>query len=268
MRKIVLVTGASSGIGKAIADLLVEKKHIVYGTSRNPGKYSSISNFPLLNLEVSNKNSIKLLVKKIIDKHSRLDILINNAGTGITGSIEETPDIEIINNFNTNFFGPLTLIKAVLPIMRKNNFGRVINIGSIAGYSGLPFRGIYSASKSSLILVTESLRMELNNFNIKLSTIDPGDVNTNISSRRFHTPLIKKSPYYNTYKRNLNTINSHVSKGKDPKLIAFKVLEVINKKSPKPHYLVGSILEKLSVFLKIFLPQKLYEKLLMLFYKL
>ena len=88
MRKIVLVTGASSGIGKAIADLLVEKKYVVYGTSRNPGKYSSILNFPLLNLDVSNKNSIKLLVKKIIDKHSRLDILINNAGIGITGSIE------------------------------------------------------------------------------------------------------------------------------------------------------------------------------------
>ena len=268
MEKIVLVTGASSGIGKSIAHLLLEKKYIVYGTSRNPKKISSKFNFPLLKLEVSDKNSIKSVVKKIIDKHSRIDILINNAGVGITGSIEETPEAEIINNFKINFFGPIYLIKSVLPAMRKNKFGRIINICSIAGYSGLPFRGIYSASKSSLILVTESLRMELNKSNIKITTVDPGDVKTDISTRRFHTPLVKNSPYYDTYKRNLKTINSHVFKGKKPEFIANKVFKILNKNNPKPHYLVGTIIEKLSVSLKIFLPQKLYEKLLMMFYKL
>tara|TARA_B110000263_G_scaffold223436_1_gene213172 strand:- start:1486 stop:2292 length:807 start_codon:yes stop_codon:yes gene_type:complete len=268
MKKIVLITGASSGIGKSIANNLTNNGYIVYGTSRNPVKYIETYSFTLLKLDVSDEKSINFILKKILKKHSRIDILINNAGIGLTGSIEETPIIELKNNFQTNFFGPINLIQSILPIMRHNNFGRIINITSIGGYMGLPYRGGYSASKGALSLVSEALRIEVKDFNIKVSTIAPGDFKTDISSRRFHTPIKNNSPYYKNYKRVLDTINDHIDLGKNPDIIAKEALKILNFKEPKPHYNIGSFIEKSSLFLKFILPQKIYEYLIIMVYKL
>src|SRR5690606_4416360 len=157
--KVVFITGASSGIGKAIAEHLQQKGFQVYGTSRNP--QNKKLSFPLVALDVTSQESIQAAVAQIISEVGKIDVLINNAGVGITGPIEETPDSEIKKAFNTNYFGPLQVIKAVLPHMREQRQGLIINITSIAGYMGLPFRGIYSASKGALELTTEAYRMEL-----------------------------------------------------------------------------------------------------------
>ena len=165
MKKVILITGGSSGIGKSIGTFLHEKGNIVYGTSRNPENISN-SVFELLQLDVRDVESIKKCVSQVIQKSGRIDVLINNAGVGITGPLEEIPTEEIMNNFQTNLFGPIEVMKAVLPQMRQQKSGLIINVTSIAGYMGLPFRGVYSASKGALELITESLRMEVKQFGI------------------------------------------------------------------------------------------------------
>lgn len=267
MQKVVLITGGSSGIGKSIGDYLTQNGFIVYGTSRNPDNYKG-NKFPLLQLDVKNTTSINQAVETIIKKEGRLDVLVNNAGAGITGAIEEIPEAEIRANFETNFFGPINVIKAVLPQMRKQHSGLIINITSIAGYMGLPYRGIYSASKGALELVTEAFRMELKDFNVQMTNIAPGDFATNIASGRYHAPLLEHSPYKKPYGDTLQLMNSHVDSGSDPTLMAKAVLKVINTKNPKIHYKVGVFMQKFSIVLKRILPDTVYEKMLMKHYKL
>lgn len=267
MSKVVLITGGSSGIGKSIGEFLSEKGFIVYGTSRNPEKYKQ-SKFLILALDVKDEATISETVKTIINKEGQLDVVINNAGAGITGPIEETPNAEIKNNFETNFFGPINVIKAVLPQMRKQHSGLIINITSIAGYMGLPYRGVYSASKGALELLTEAFRMEIKDFNIKMTNVAPGDFATNIAAGRYHAPLLEDSPYKKPYGDTLNLMNTHVDNGSDPDMMAKAVFKIINTPNPKGHYKVGEFMQKFSVVLKRILPDKVYEKLLMKHYKL
>ncbi len=267
MSKVVLITGSSSGIGKSIGEFLTEKGFTVYGTSRHPESHTH-SSFPLLALEVSDKASINASVKNIIEKEGRLDVLINNAGAGITGPLEEIPEEEIKRNFETNFFGPINVIKAVLPQMRKQHSGLIINVTSIAGYMGLPYRGIYSASKGSLELVTETFRMELKDFNIKMCNVAPGDFATNIAAGRYHAPVIKGSPYEEKYGSVLKAIDEDVNKGNDPVMVARAIYNIINTSNPKIHYKVGAFMQKFSIVLKRILPDKVYERLLLNHYKL
>ena len=267
MNKVILITGASSGIGKAIGEFLHDKGFVVYGTSRNPEKLLN-SVFPLLALDVRNANSIHAAVAKVISISGKIDVLINNAGVGITGPLEEIPTEEIRNNFETNFFGPIEVIKAVLPGMRDKRSGLIINITSIAGYMGLPYRSIYSASKGALALVTEALRMEVKSLGIHITTIAPGDFATNIAAGRFHTPLYPDSAYAIPYGNTLNMMDSHVDTGSNPHDMAVAVYKIIQDPHPGVHYKVGAFLQKFSIVLKRVLPDKVYEKMLMNHYKL
>ena len=195
MSKVILITGASSGIGKAIGDFLCNKNFKVYGTSRDPSKYLG-SNFQLFDLNVNDSASINKCIDEIIKIEGGIDVLINNAGVGITGPLEEIPEIEIENNFKTNFFGPLNIIKKILPSMRSKKSGLIINITSLAAYVGTPYRSVYSASKAALDLVSETLNMETKPFNINVVTVAPGEFSTNIASRRYHAFSAKTSPYH------------------------------------------------------------------------
>ncbi|MGA8854873.1 MAG: SDR family NAD(P)-dependent oxidoreductase, partial [Christiangramia sp.] len=168
----------------------------------------------------------------------------------------------------TNYFGPLNMIKNVLPIMRKQQDGLIINITSIAGYMGLPYRGIYSATKGAFGITAEAYRMEIKQFGIKMTNVAPGDFATNIASGRYHAPVAKGSPYEEVYGNTLKLMNEHVDAGKDPELMAKEIYKIIQKPEPKVHYNVGERLQKFSVKLKGLLPDKLYEKMLMKHYKL
>ena len=267
MSKVVLITGGSSGIGKSVGEYLTNKGFIVYGTSRFPENYSD-SKFPIIKLDVTQQDSISSCVSELISKAGQIDVLINNAGVGITGPLEEVPTIEMKRNFETNLFGPINMINAVLPSMRSQNSGLILNITSIAGYMGLPFRGVYSASKGALELITESYRMELKSFNIKMSNIAPGDFATNIAAGRYHAPLLENSPYKVAYGTTLDMMDSHVDSGKNPLLMAQVVHKIITSKNPKIHYKVGAFLQKFSVVLKRILPDMWYEKLLCRFYNI
>lgn len=261
-QQVVLITGASTGIGKAIGDYLHHKNFIVYGTSRNPEKYTSDFLFKLLSLDVADKDSINKAVTTIIKQQGKLDILINNAGAGITGPMEEIPTSKILQNFTTNYLGPIEVTKAVLPQMRKQRNGFIIHITSIAGYMGLPYRGVYSASKAALEITSEAWRMELKEFNIKMTTIAPGAFATNIAAGRYHAPVLENSPYKKTYGRTLELINQDVDGGKDPVEIAKEIEKIITKDNPKVHYQIGAFLQKFSITLKKILPDTVYEKML------
>lgn len=267
MKKVILITGGSSGIGKAIGEFLLEKGFVVYGTSRNPLIVEN-SKIKLEALDVRNPESIRTCISKIIEKEGRIDVLINNAGVGITGPLEEIPLEEIKNNFDTNLFGPIETMKAVLPQMRLQKSGLIINVTSIAGYMGLPFRSVYSSSKGALELVTESIRMETKSFGINIVNVAPGDFATDIASRRFHAPVIKGSAYENVYQTQLNMMNEHVSEGSNPMEMAVAIHKIIETRNPKIHYKVGVFMQKFSIVLKRILPDKMYEKILMNHYKL
>lgn len=267
MAKVVFITGASSGIGKAIGEFLLQKGFIVYGTSRNPENYKD-SKLHLVALDVRDSNSIKNAVDVVLQKEGKIDVVINNAGVGITGPLEEIPQEEIRNNFETNLFGPIEVMKAVLPNMRQHKSGLIINVTSIAGYMGLPFRSVYSASKGALELITEAIRMEVKPFGVTITNVAPGDFATNIAAGRYHAPLLKGSAYEATYGKTLETMDEHVDSGSNPNEMAEAILKIINTQQPKIHYKVGAFMQKFSIVLKRILPDKVYEKLLMNHYKL
>nr|WP_299346629.1 SDR family oxidoreductase [Allomuricauda sp.] len=266
--KVVLITGGSSGIGKSIGIFLTEKGLKVYGTTRDKNKYPDFNAFNLINLDVKEPNTIQKAVELVLKKEGRLDVLINNAGVGITGPIEETPHEEILNVFDTNFNGPVRMIKAVLPQMREQGRGLIINITSIAGYMGLPYRGFYSATKGALNVLTEALRMETKDFGIQIVNVAPGDFATNIASGRYHAPVREDSPYGYAYSKTLQSIDDDVDSAGDPIEVAKAVYRVLKIKNPKPHRPVGAFMQKFSLTLKRILPDKVYERLLRNHYKL
>lgn len=267
-QKTVLITGGSSGIGKSIGQYLVTKGYVVYGTTRSLAKNSGFDSFPLLEMDVRNVASVKNAIASLLQKENSLDVLINNAGIGITGPIEETPHEEILGAFDTNFHGPLHVIKSVLPQMRKQQSGLIINVTSIAGYMGLPYRGIYSATKSAMEVITEALRMEVKRFGVHITNLAPGDFATNIAAGRYHSPVLENSPYKKAYGATLDKINKDVDGGEDPILVAKTVLKIITAKHPKVHYKVGTFTQKFSLVLKAILPDKVFEKMLLNHYKL
>ncbi|HZW77479.1 MAG TPA: SDR family oxidoreductase [Flavobacteriaceae bacterium] len=266
MSQVVFITGASSGIGKAMADFLVKKNFTVYGTSRNPERVKA--DFPLLKMDVTKPESIKSAIKELRSKTDKVDVLINNAGVGITGPIEETPESEMKNAFDTNFFGPINVIKELMPVFREQNSGLIINITSIAGYMGLPYRGIYSASKAAFEIAMEAMRMEIAPFHVKMTNVAPGDFATNIVAGRYHAPIIKDSPYEKNYELSLNLMNAHVDSGENPDKMGEAIYKIIRSKNPKVHYKIGSPIQKLSIVLKRILPDRMYEGILMNHFKL
>ena len=171
MGQVVLVTGASSGIGKSIATHLHSSGYRVYGTSRSPKKYIQDFPFPLLELDVTKPESILQFINKINQKETGVDVLINNAGIGITGPIEETSIEALRNNFETNFFGYHELTRRVIPVMRRQGYGRIVNCSSVLGFVTLPWRGAYNASKFALEGLTHTLRIEMRDTPIKVILI-------------------------------------------------------------------------------------------------
>ncbi len=267
MTKVILITGASSGLGKAAASFLLAKNFRVLGTSRNPDKYTVVEGLELLPFDLNRPETANELVERVMEKTGRIDVLINNAGAGITGPVEEIELSAMHSHVSTNFFGPLALIQKVLPVMREQKSGLIINVTSIGGYMGLPYRGLYSASKGALNMVSEALRMEVKRFGIDVVTLAPGDFATDIAERRIYSPLKKDSPYHDPYQHSLDTLNDHVTQGKDPLDFAKMVFKIITLHKRKVHYKSGSFLQKISLLLKRVLPDIVFEKMLMNHYK-
>jgi short-subunit dehydrogenase len=261
MNEVVLITGVSSGFGKHTAELLVEKGYKVYGTSRR--SIDIDSRISLLNLDITDEKSINKAIDLLLQKEGRIDILINNAGMGLSGAIEEFTFEEAKLQMDSNFFGMFRVIQAVLPTMRKQKGGVILNISSIGGLMGLPFQGFYSASKFAIEGFSDALRMELKQFNIKVVLINPGDFHTNFTANR---KLISKSgpssAYEQQLKKTLAIIEKDETNGLPPSFLAKKIYCIIKKTNPAARYVVASFEQKLAVVLKYILPDKLFYKII------
>ena len=269
MKKVVLISGASTGFGRSISKLLSSNDFIVYGTSRNPKKYSDFEGISLLKHDLTSFKGSKNLVEKILSIEGKIDILINNAGSGFVGPIEEISIEDAKKLFDINYFGHIDLIQAVLPSMRKNKNGLILNITSIAGYNTVPFGSIYSASKYSMECLGASLNMELKDFGIRVVNIAPGDYRTEVFNKRIKTNLNINSPYYSRYKKFSETVKYNMDEqSRDPIEVAKLTLKIIKSENPGIHYIVGHFLQKFSISLKKILPEKLYQKLIMDHYKI
>lgn len=265
---ICLVTGGTSGIGEAIAKELAQKEHKVYASGRNPQQEKVSETFSYIKMDVQSDSSVQQAIEKIIDQEGRLDVIVNSAGLGIAGPIEETPIQSIQNVFDTNFYGIVRICQSALPFMRQQKSGLIINISSIASEMGLPFRGYYSASKAAVDVFTESLRMEVEPFNVKVCTVQPGDYNTNISKNRSEVECATDSVYLENYQKVRNLVNEEVGSSGDPKDVAKQILKIIHTKNPSVKYKVGPIFQVFATFAKKIMPQKLFEYLVMKNYKL
>jgi NADP-dependent 3-hydroxy acid dehydrogenase YdfG len=269
MSKVILVTGGSSGIGKSICLYLHQKGFVVYGTSRNPERFKSELPFKLIALDVLDASTITPAIKTIIDAEGKLDVLINNAGIGMLGSIEDSTAEEVKEVFETNVYGILRTMQAVLPHMRERKSGLIINISSIAGYMGLPYRGIYSATKASVHMITEAMRMELKPYGVYACVVDPGDFATNISeNRRVAKAGRTDSVYVKEINRIEAIINAEVAHSSDPILMGKAIEKIIQASNPDINYVVGKPMQKLSILVRRLVPKKWFEKIIASHYKL
>jgi short-subunit dehydrogenase len=267
MKKVILITGISSGFGKETARLLAENGNIVYGTVRKEPETSGPVQY--LRMDLTDINSVNEVVSNVLVKEGRIDILINNAGMHTGGPIETLPSEYIKLQMDTNFMGMVHLTRAVLPVMRKQGGGKIINVSSIGGLMGLPFQGYYSAAKFAVEGFSEALRMEVNQFNIKVILINPGDFHTNNSANRrnFLVPEGINEAYLEQFDKTLKIIENDESKGWEPVILAKKMLKIVNNPKPRQKYIIASFEQKLAVVLKYILPGKLFRMILQDHYK-
>ena len=191
-KKVIVITGASSGIGLACAEYLASKGHLVYGIGRNAN--FTTTRFSYFSTDIRNESAINEIVSVILQKEKRIDLLINNAGVHIAGAIEHTSHEIAQYLFECNFFGSLNMIRAILPSMKERQSGMIICISSIGGVTGLPFQGIYCASKFALEGLCESLRMETSCLGIEVVLLEPGDFQTPITRNRIIDSTTKSEP--------------------------------------------------------------------------
>ncbi len=268
MKKVILITGISTGFGKETSELLAKAGHTVYGTVRKDIDYNGPVN--VLRMDLTDPVSIKDAVATIMKNEGRIDTLINNAGMHTGGPVETSPVENIKLQINTNLLGTAILTQEILPHMRNNGGGTIINFSSIGGLMGLPLQGYYSAVKFALEGLSEALRMEVKQFNIKVVLINPGDFHTNNSANRrnFLAPTGPEDPYHNLYEKTLTVIEKDEANGWDPLVLARKLVKIVECKNPSKRYIIGSFEQKLAVVLKYILPGKLFSWILEDHYKI
>ncbi len=261
--KTILITGGSSGIGKKTGQYLASLGHIVIGTTRQfvlkDEQLFEEGTISMVTMDVSNPISVKKAIAIIYHHCKNIDVLINNAGYGIAGALEDTSVSEANNMFLVNLFGVMEVSNQVLPYFRAQGYGQIINIGSVAGYVSLPFQGLYSASKAALLSYSKTLRNELRPYNVTVSVIEPGDIKTNFTANRQYTNrTTNKSPYYIRAKRSIGVMEKDEINGDAPIVIAKEINKQINKKHPAIAITVGF---KYKVFKLIFsvVPTRLSE---------
>lgn len=258
-QQISLVTGSSSGIGFETSLLLARRGVYTYATMRNLSKSGDIlgrarkDNLPIkiLRLDVTDEESISETIGNIVREKNQIDILVNNAGYSLLGPLEHLSINEIKEEFETNFFGVIKLIQYVLPIMRKQRYGRIINISSLAGRIGIPLSSAYASSKFALEGLTESLGYEVQELGIHVALIEPGVIKTNfISNMKIGKEVMAKQnrnalainddlPYAEITEKRISAFKPRFEKGSSPTLVAEKVFEAAMSANPKTRYLVG-----------------------------
>ena len=248
MEKVAIVTGSSSGIGYETSLALARDGFYTFATVRNPKKAEKILqiakkenlNIEIIELDVDDEKSISAAIEKIISKKQRIDVLVNNAGWGLFGSVEDVSMKDFRAQFETNFFGIISIIQKVAPIMRKQGAGVIVNVSSVAGRIGFPGSPAYISSKFALEGLSESIRYELGQFGVKIIIIEPGVIKTNFfSSMKIAEPK-PDSPYKEITEKVIMGIKMMAELGTPPSEVATTILNAIKEENPRPRYIVGN----------------------------
>ena len=262
--RVVLVTGASSGIGRATAEHLAARGWRVFGAQRRlPSAGAGPAGVEMLIMDVDDDASVEHGVRKVHAAAGRLDAVVNNAGMAWMGAVEDTSVAEAKAQLETNFFGAFRVCRAVLPIMRAQRRGYIVNVSSLAGVLGLPFSGLYSASKFALEGMTESLRFEARRFGVEVVLIEPGDFRTQLPVARRETAGARSN---DAYREALARFKAQQDKDEagapTPEPVARLVARILETEHPRLRYSVGMLGQRIVVPLKRLLPQRLFERVL------
>jgi len=248
MEKVALVTGSSSGIGFETALALARENYFTFASMRNTDKAEKIQeiatkenlNLEVIELDVDKEESIKSAVKKIQEQKGRIDVLVNNAGYGLFGCVEDITIDELKAQFETNFFGVVRLIQEITPTMRKQGSGIIVNVSSVAGRMGFPGTPAYISSKFALEGLSECMRYELSPFGVKTIIIEPGVIKTNFFSSMKVTEAKQDSPYKEITEKVMNGVKMMSEMGTPPEEVAKTIVNAIKTEDPLPRYMVGS----------------------------
>jgi short-subunit dehydrogenase len=248
-KNIVLITGASSGIGRQTTLFLASRGYTVYASSRTPRKLDNIKNQKIIpiKLDITNQENINQVIETIYKEENKLDILINNAGYGLVSTVEDMDEIQMKNQFDINVFGVLRVCKAVIPIMRTQKSGIIINISSFLGKIGLPLLTFYNSSKYAIEGITDSLRYELKDFGIRVHSIMPGFFDTNfardnlvVNEDIFH----EDNPYNKLVSTLAPVLIEQINNGNNALEVSNIILEIINDKNHKARVTAGDKAKK------------------------
>ncbi|MDA9524821.1 short-chain dehydrogenase [Bradyrhizobium sp. CCBAU 11434] len=254
---IALVTGASSGIGEATAERLAKAGYKVYGTSRR-GAQAGRRSFEMLVLDVTSDESAKAAVSNVIRCDGRIDLLVNNAGFGVAPAGAEESSIDQARSiFETNFFGLIRMTQAVLPHMRRQGNGRIINIGSVLGFLPMPYGALYAATKHAVEGYSESLDHELRTRGIRVSVIEPAYTKTPFDAN-FMEPDAKLDEYREARAHVTKRVNEVMTTAEDPSVVADTVLKAASAAHPKVRYAAGKLANRLRL-LRRFAPAGLVD---------
>lgn len=265
MKKVVLITGASAGIGKETAKLLAGNGHIVYGAARRLEKMQDLKalGVKLLAMDVTDEEDMTKGVQEILEREKRIDVLVNNAGYGSYGALEDVPLSEARYQFEVNIFGLARLTQLVLPTMRAQRSGKIINVSSIGGSFGEPHGAWYHATKFAVEGLSDSLRMELKQFGIDVVVIKPGAIVTEWNTiARENLAAVSGNTVYSDLALKHVKLMEHADgqMGSQPIVIARAIQKAIGSKNPKTRYSVGGG-AKMVLFLRSIFPDKIFDYL-------
>ena len=266
-QKVILITGTALGIGKSTALHLIEKGHIVYGGDIliEENLYLNESGGFALEMDVTNQEHIDAAIKKIINEQGRIDVLVNNAGLGVYGAIEDVSMEDIYYQYDVNLFGLARVTKAVLPYMREKESGTIINISSVLGETYGPLAGWYLSTKHALEGWSDALRVELKKFDIDVVIVQPGAINTNFSNvtKTYIDKYRENSPYQHLYGEPItDTGNEILSNQSDPIVIAKVINKAIDARNPKTRYAAGAY-SRIGIFLRKIMTDKMFDRFIL-----
>lgn len=258
--RVVLVTGASSGIGQTIARRLATSRWHVFGTSRRADV--TLDGVEMLAMDADSDDSVTRAVTAVIETTGRLDAVVNNAGWALMGPVEDTSMAEARAQMETNFFGVLRVCRAALPIMREQRSGHIVNISSLGGIFGMPFSGIYSASKFAVEGLSESLRLETRRFGVQVVLVEPGDTESQLPThRRTAQAGSQPSAYREVFEPFQAKQAQDEAKAPSPDGVAELVERILRDPRPAMRYSVGMLDQRLVLPLKRCLPYSLFERI-------